>query len=694
MTLFENLHPSVQELLLTGLGWENLRAVQEETYRAVSAGTDVIVIAPTAGGKTESAFLPVIDFLLKNPPKKTSVRAVYISPLKALINDQTDRVLQMCTRAGLTVAVQHGDVASRDRWKFTKEDEELPDILLTTPESLEVLLSDARTYRIFEGLSFVIIDEIHAFVDSDRGVHLKCLLDRLDKVSKNHIVRLGLSATVGNPEFLLNWLSSPQRKKQLVKIPSPPSKKQFSFVVESDFYKQTDEIIKRVRGKKVLLFTDSRSFAEKLIAPLKEGLPSVYIHHSSVSSEDREEAELSFERDTGSCVICTSTMELGIDIGELDMVVQYGAPRSVASFLQRLGRTGRRGKSASMCFILNNCCELLTTVSVIEAAMRHESENLAPPCCPYHVLIQQLFLLMKKNMGLGISGIVNYLKSLSAFSEIPPSAYSQILEHLVDNNYLTRSGDMYVIGERAERELGRSNWLSLISVIHDSGGYLAVLPDGTPVGTLDPRFVGGEPGKTFSFTGKSWRLIHRDDVHKRALVEPAGAKSDLKRPFWTGDGGSSGASALVCQSVLKTISKGISLPLPDKQKEELDDIIRMLPENFEVGKIHIRCEPESKGWSVVVSTFLGQRANMVIARLIKNRIPKKHTLRYTQFAIRIFDFDEKNAGDVVAEILKTISQMSVEEVMDELPKIPADNWKFGALLPEELILEMTAKDYY
>ena len=691
MSVFNSLHPTLQELLLTGLGWDDLRPVQVETYISVTGGADTLVLAPTAGGKTESAFFPVIDAILKNPSEGLS--AIYISPLKALINDQLDRILSLSTRAGLGTAVQHGDISSKDRFDFTGP--EHVDILLTTPESLEVLLSDHRSRNAFREVRFIIIDEIHAFMESDRGVHLQCLMDRLDLLGKKKVTRIGLSATVGNPEELLAWFSGPERKKHLVSIPSPPAKKQFTFVVEKDFSRQVHEIARSVSGKKALVFTDSRSNAERLVVPLRDELPSVFLHHSSVSPEDREAAELSFEQEGGTCVVCTSTMELGIDIGELDLVVQYGAPRSVSSFLQRLGRTGRRGKPARMVFIVTNTCDLLTAVSVIEAAMSNMVEILRPFSCPYHVLIQQLFLLLKGKGVMSLPSIIGSLRALKPFKEMSAHHFSAILEFLVAENYLACSGDLYMVGTKAELELGRSNWLSLISVIRDAGGFLAVLPDGTVIGTLDPRFVAGDPGKTFSFTGKTWRLLHRDDQHKRVLIEPASSKGDVKRPFWSGGGGGSYASSLVCQSVAAVLARGSPLlPLPAEQKDMIELVIRMLPDDFSPGKIHIRTEPELSGYSVVVSTFLGTRTNQVLARFIRNRVEGKHSVRYTQFAIRIFDWESPVAGESIAGILEELGHMSVISLAEELPRVPETTWKFGELLPEDIRLEMAAYDYY
>ncbi|HJJ31824.1 MAG TPA: DEAD/DEAH box helicase, partial [Methanocorpusculum sp.] len=563
MNVFQELHPSLQETLITGLGWDMLRPVQEKACEAVFSGCDIIILAPTAGGKTEAAFLPVLDTILKHPSGHLS--AVYVSPLKALINDQTDRIIDLGKRAGLETAVQHGDVSASERWNFSISE---PDILLTTPESLEVLLSSPDSANAFSHLRFIIVDEIHAFVESSRGVHLKCLIDRLTHISCENPKRIGLSATVGNPESLLAWFSAPDRKKTLVSVPAPPSKKQFTFILERDFHASAEKTAAAVQGKKALIFVDSRSFAERLYQPLSELLPQVYLHHSAVSSSDRKEAEDAFSADGGTCVICTSTMELGIDIGNLDLVVNFGPPLSASSFLQRLGRTGRRGNPAEMVFILRDSCELLTAIAAVETAAAHKSECLTPPKCPYDVLIQQLFLLIKSRRAVSESALISALHSMSPFSDIPEPKLRYLLRHLTETGYLFRDGNLIQFGTRAESEFGHANWKMLLSVLSDSGGYTAVLPDGTVVGTLDPRFVAGDAGKVFSFTGKTWRLLFRDDVHRRALIEPSAVSRGLKHPFWGGAGGSARVSRLVAESAGDIISRGHSiLPLPPDVRE-------------------------------------------------------------------------------------------------------------------------------
>jgi ATP-dependent Lhr-like helicase len=392
-------------------------------------------------------------------------------------------------------------------------------------------------------------------------------------------------------------------------------------------------------------------------------------------------------------------MELGIDIGDLDLVVQYGTPRSVASFLQRLGRAGRRNKNTKMTFILQNTRDLLITVATIEAAMRHEIEPLTAPVYAYHVMIQQLFLLLKNRCsGISQKTIIVSLKSLSPFARIPSATIARMLQYLEEQGYMTRDGDLYFIGLRAEQEFRKSNWITLISVIHDTGEYLAVLPDGTIVGTLDPRFVRREPNKIFSFTGKNWRLLFLDDVHKRALVEQTSASCNMtKQPFWSDNGlQEMDASPTVCKAVCQLLARGKTfLPLPRNQQIMLDDLIRILPDDFMPGTIHVRTESDVASRSVIVATFLGTRVNMVLAHLLKRRLfGGKYRMHYDQFAIRIFGWESPNAAEHVGDLLRELSQMNASMLTDEMPELPNTMWKFGKMLPREILSLMAINEYY
>ena len=246
-SVFSTLHESLQQVLAQRLEWTELREVQERTYSAVATGSDVLVIAPTAGGKSEAALIPVMDDILKNG--RMGVTCLYISPLKALINDQEDRFRAFCIPTSLSVMKWHSDVPKGDRsWK----DGEPPHFLMITPESLEVLLQEKKLSSDLRRVRTIIIDELHAFVESERGVHLKVLLDRMDRIIKRPVQRIGLSATAGNPKEVLAWLSDGRHTAKLVWVSSPPKEKQFLFIVEPEEKDRINALVRIVDGKKAL----------------------------------------------------------------------------------------------------------------------------------------------------------------------------------------------------------------------------------------------------------------------------------------------------------------------------------------------------------------------------------------------------------------------------------------------------------
>ena len=200
----------------------------------------------------------------------------------------------------------------------------------------------------------------------------------------------------------------------------------------------------------------------------------------------RKTSEEAFSSQDGACIICTSTLELGIDIGDLDVVVQVGPPNSVSSFLQRMGRSGRRGKSAYVAWVLQNPCELLCSLAIIECAINNEVENLTPPKKPYNVLLQQVFLYLFTHSRVGRKQLAASLLSPPVFREVGPKILEQVVAHLIQAGYLTTDGEMLMLGTEAEREFGRSNWKNIYSVINGGGEYRAVTPDGEVVGSWTP----------------------------------------------------------------------------------------------------------------------------------------------------------------------------------------------------------------
>jgi ATP-dependent Lhr-like helicase len=686
-SVFSTLHESLQQVLAQRLEWTELREVQEQTYSAVATGSDVLVIAPTAGGKSEAALIPVMDDILKNG--RMGVACLYISPLKALINDQEDRFSAFCIPTSLSVMKWHGDVAKGDRsWK----DGEPPHFLMITPESLEVLLQEKNLSSDLRRVRTIIIDELHVFVESERGVHLKVLLDRMDRITKRSVQRIGLSATVGNPKEVLAWLSEGRHKAEIVAVPSPSKDKQFVFIVEPEETDRINALVRIVDGKKALVFVNSRSVAEKLMKASAGRIRNLHIHHSSLSLATRKTSEEAFASLDGACIICTSTLELGIDIGDLDVVVQVGSPNSVSSFLQRMGRSGRRGKSAYVAWVLQNPCELLCSLAIIECAIRKEVENLIPPKKPYNVLLQQVFLYMYNHSRVSRKQLAASVLSPPVFSDIEPKILDQIVTHLVQAGYLTTDGEMVMLGTEAERVFGRSNWKDLYSVISGGGEYRAVTPDGEVVGKLDARFVNSRNSDEISLGGRNWSMVKCDEGHNLVVVVPSG--SDSSRIFWT-SASEGGFSPLVCRRVQKIRTQGGTvLPLGEHEQEVLQSVLARIPEGVGKDGLHVVEQTGAKGGEVLIFSFSGGRFNRLLTLLLQDRLGGKAQVRYNDFIVKVMRAGKNGVGQRVKCALQEIQKMGKDEIGSVLPRPKADGWKFARALPPALLYELSLSDHY
>jgi ATP-dependent Lhr-like helicase len=686
-SVFSSLHESLQQVLSQRLDWTELREVQERTYPAVASGSDVLVIAPTAGGKSEAALIPVMDDILKNG--RMGVSCLYISPLKALINDQQDRFSEFCIPTSLSVMKWHGDVAKGDRsWK----DGEPPHFLMITPESLEVLLQEKTLSSDLRRVRTIIVDELHVFVESERGVHLKVLLDRIDRITKRPVQRIGLSATAGNPKEVLEWLSEGRLKAEIVAVPSPPKEKQFVFIVEPEETDRINALVRIVDGKKALVFVNSRSVAEKLMKASAGRIRNLHIHHSSLSSATRKTSEEAFSSQDGACIICTSTLELGIDIGDLDVVVQVGAPNSVSSFLQRMGRSGRRGKSAFVAWILQDPCELLCSLAIIECAIKKEVENLAPPKKPYNVLLQQVFLYMHNHSRVSRKQLAASVLSPPVFRDIAPKILDQMMTHLVQTGYLTTDGEMVMLGTEAERAFGRSNWKDLYSVISGGGEYRAITPDGEVVGKLDARFVNSKNSDEISLGGRSWSMVKCDEGHNIVVVVPSG--SDSSRIFWTSTS-EGGFSPLVCRMVQKIRAKGeTTMPLGEHEAEVLQAALARIPEGMGQRALHVVEQTGAKGVEVRIFSFSGSRFNRLLAILLQDRLGGKVQVRYNDFIVKVIHAGKEGAGQRVMSALQDIQKMGKDEIGAALPLPQPDGWKFARALPPPLLYDLSLSDHY
>lgn len=532
MGAFARFPPCLQEAIASRLGWTALRPVQDLAGEAILDGKNAVVLAPTAGGKTEASIFPALANLVERPVEGVGV--VYIAPIKALLNNQEDRLGTYTEMVGLRRFVWHGDTPDAAKRAFVKEPAEL---LMTTPESLEVMLLSPRTpaAKLFADLRLVIIDEVHAVAGTDRGAHLMSVLERLRRCTEDDIQRVGLSATVGNPEEILSWLQGTStRESVVIDPPKVRSKRELQVSLHQSIADLAAEAARRARGQKSLFFCQSRALTEAVAERMRGQGTKVFVHHGSVSREERHTAEEQFHHGTNACIVCTSTLELGIDVGDLDRVFQANAPSTVSSFLQRLGRTGRRsGQTANTAFLCEGDEDLLQAIALVELARAGwvESVPVNRRCWP--VLVHQLFALTLQHGAVSAERCWEQLRLVPDFAGITREEYGQLVAHMLRNEFLFESGGLLSIGQRAERTFGRRNFMELYAVFSSPVLYRVQTSAGRELGSLEQTFVDRlvEEMSAFLLAGRGWLVEHVSHEEKvvRVREAPRGQK-----PSWGG----------------------------------------------------------------------------------------------------------------------------------------------------------------
>ncbi|WP_446212922.1 DEAD/DEAH box helicase [Micromonospora sp. IBSANI012] len=531
-----DLDPVVLHHLVNTLGWRDLRPMQRAAVAPVRGGLDALLLAPTAGGKTEAALFPLLSRMAEQRWTGTSV--LYLAPLKALLNNLQPRIQRYAGWLGRRAAVWHGDVSTSRRRAVLFE---RPDILLTTPESLESMLVSTKVdHRLFfADLHAVVVDEVHAFAGDDRGWHLLAVLERLTRVADRPLQRIGLSATVGNPGELLSWLQGSgagSRSAQVV-APNPvevvdrppPGDIELDYV--GSLANAATVIAGLHGGEKRLVFCESRQTVEELGQLLREKGVTTFLSHASLSADERRRAEQAFSEARDCVIVSTSTLELGIDVGDLDRVIQIDAPATVASFLQRLGRTGRRPGSRRNCLFLT-----LSGEALVEAAAlllfwsRGWVESVTAPPEPRHIVAQQVLALCLQEHRMGDQLLAQAWNGLHPFEE----SARPIVRHLIEDGYLDQDGGMLFIGPAAEERFGRRHFMEMTAVFAGPPEF-TVLLGRNELGRIDPSLltekVRGE--RRLLLGGRSWRVTYIDWRRRRCFVEPAEGGG---RARWLGTG--------------------------------------------------------------------------------------------------------------------------------------------------------------
>lgn len=557
MRAFDRYAPFVQEYIYQN-HWENLRSIQVAAADAIfNTDENVLLTASTASGKTEAAFFPIITLFSEDMP--SSVGCIYIGPLKALINDQFSRLNDLCAEADIPVWHWHGDVAQSHKAKLMRHPS---GILQITPESLEALLlhKHAAIAKLFGDLRFVVIDEVHSLLRGDRGGQTLCLIERLSRIAGVNPRRIGLSATIGDPEGTGEFLSLGTGRKTIIpKIDAKGSKWRLSM---EHFYvkdaqaaedkqipgalpvleEKTDEapanadpgigyIFEHTRGKKCLIFVNSREECEMVTTTLRHYCelnhePDRFlVHHGNLSASYRETAEGIMKDDSQyMTTVTTATLELGIDIGRLERAFQIDAPWTVSSFLQRMGRTGRRELPPEMWFVIREDepevramlpttipWKLLQGIALVQLYL--EERWVEPPRLdrlPFSLLYHQTMSTLASCGELSPRALADRVLRLHYFHRITQEDYRVLLRHLIATDHIqqTEQGGL-IVGLAGERVI---NSFKFYGVFQESEEY-TVRSESQELGTV----VSPPPvGEKLAIAGHVWQVLDVD--HKRRLI--------------------------------------------------------------------------------------------------------------------------------------------------------------------------------
>jgi ATP-dependent Lhr-like helicase len=660
------LHPGVEHHVVNTLGWTDLRPLQREAVEPVRRGDDCLLLAPTAGGKTEAAFFPLLSSMAEGQWQGLSV--LYITPLRALLNNLHPRLTGYASWVGRGVGLWHGDTTAGERHRLLAEP---PDVLLTTPESLEAMLVSSNVdHRVlFSHLRVVVVDELHAFAGDDRGWHLLSVLERLQRLAGHRVQRIGLTATVGNPDALLKWVqgSIPAARATVVAPESSgPSAPDITVDYVGSVANAATVVAALHGGEKRLVFSDSRSQAEDMARALRDRGITTFVSHSSLSADERRRSEQAFAEARDCVVVATSTLELGIDVGDLDRVIQLEAPRTVASFLQRLGRTGRRAGSTRNClFLTTREDSLLRAAALTRLWGSGFVEPVIPPPHPRHIAAQQFLALALQEGQFGSRTWREWWGDLPVMDE-----GQVILDYLVAEGFLDEDSGMLFIGPQAERHFGRRNFMDLLAVF-TADPEMKVFLGRTELGGVAPlsvtdRLPDGAPrllvlaGRTWLVTGIDWR---RRTIN---VVERAGAG----RSRWAG--GAPDLGHELVQSVRQVLlGEDPPVELSHRAVSALERLRTERASDVDPGGPVLRRGRDTDVWW----TFAGSKANSsIVGALAAAGIEATSNPEAVTLA---------NAG---IEHLRGLAGFLDQGVASTVDRTAVEGLKFSAALPLELAI--------
>lgn len=528
--------------------FKHLTEPQREAIPKILAGKNLLLMAPTGTGKTEAALLPILSKLLVEA-RAPGIKVIYITPLRALNRDLLERIEWWAQRLDLRTAVRHGDTGPRERRIQTLEP---PDILITTPETLQVILTGRVLRNHLKGVRWVIVDEIHELATDKRGAQLSVGLERLTRITGRDFQRIGLSATIGDPGAIAEFLVGVGRSCEIVKVPVARS---MSITVLYPELEDDDRVLAESIGvypdvaarlriirelveshNSTLIFTNTRPLAEILTNRFRvwDEQMRIGIHHGSLSKTTRISAEEALKTGKLAGIVCTSSLELGIDVGRIDLVIQYNSPREVTRLIQRVGRSGHGvGRVAKGVVIAIDSDDALEAMVIARRAMLEQLEEPEIPVKCYDALMHQVAGLLIEYGRMSLEEVLEIVRRSYNYRNLSAEELKQVIEHMKSLGIADLRDDQ-VIKPRNSRSL-YDYYFNNLSMIPEERQYVVIdESSGEPVGILDEEFVAeyGEPGTRFILMGRAWEIHHvgGDRIYVAPLDDYEGAV-----PSWVGE---------------------------------------------------------------------------------------------------------------------------------------------------------------
>ena len=663
------------------LGYRRLLPVQEEAIPYVMRGDDVLIVAPTGSGKTEAVLFPVLSMMMSR--RSEGLQVVYVTPLRALNRDILVRVRRLVEGCGFRVSVRHGDTGPRDRRSFL---EDPPDMVITTPETLTLLLTVRRYSGLWRSVRWLVVDEVHEMIEGKRGVELAVTIERLQRRARGRIQRIGLSATLSRRSLEeASRLISPRGR---VSVVMPGVGKRYSVevrVVEGgDWWERAVEavagIIRGARGS-VLVFTNTRSTAEALGLELSRilGEDAVAVHHSSLSRRVREEAEERFRSGGAKALVATSSMELGIDVGSVELVVQFMSPRQVIASSQRIGRAGHRAGETSRGVIVTpgNVYEALESGVIAFRTERGHLEDIRMPRKSYDALAHQSVAMVVEGLARTVDEIYEIASSTQPYRDISREEVGEVVGLLASLKILRDRGGRLAESGRTRSYLYRvtmipdERYLDVIDIV--SGSKIGEVSENLHfINSLKAEATGGRPRMVLM--GRAWEVVEVDLERGKVMVKPVGVV-EAAVPVWEGE------LIPVSSRVAREVCSLLELAMEDPEAAARVISARKLPPSVVSRIIDVAVSTREKWGGRVISVSsavvevnrhativyacLGSRGNFALALLLSKLIEGavRVEMSYIPYAVVFRSPIGVVPGHVVAAALEKAKSLDPAERM-------------------------------